>query len=41
VRLTGLVLRENRPMLNLTASLSFSAPKAVEESVVQVRMDLG
>jgi hypothetical protein len=39
--LTGLVLRENAPMLRLTASLSFGAPKAVEEAVVRVGMELG
>jgi acetyltransferase len=39
-RLTGLVLRENTPMLNLTRSLGFSAPQAIDDSVVQVGMDL-
>jgi acetyltransferase len=35
-RLVGLVLRENGPMLALTAALGFSAPESVEENVVRV-----
>jgi acetyltransferase len=39
--LFGLVLRENRPMLALTAALGFGAPETVEDDVVKVSMELG
>jgi acetyltransferase len=38
--LFGLVLRENRPMLALTAALGFGPPETVEDDVVKVSMDL-
>jgi acetyltransferase len=40
-RLIGLVLRENLPMLALTASLGFTQPVTVDEGVVRVEMSLG
>lgn len=40
-RLTGQVLRENGPMLALTASLGFSPPEAAEDGVVRVTRGLG
>jgi acetyltransferase len=39
-RLTGLVLRENEPMLTLTSSLGFGPPKTVDNGVVRVGLDL-
>ncbi len=39
-RLTGLVLRENGPMLALTHSLGFGPPEAVDDGVVRVGLDL-
>jgi acetyltransferase len=39
-RLVGLVLRENAPMLALTASLGFAPPDPVEEGVVRVELSL-
>ena len=39
-QLTGLVLRENAPMLALMASLGFSPPEHVENDVVRVGLDL-
>lgn len=39
-RLTGEVLAENQPMLELMRSLGFSEPVLVETGVVRVRMDL-
>jgi acetyltransferase len=38
--LFGQVLRENRAMLALTASLGFGPPVTVEDDIVQVEMDL-
>jgi acetyltransferase len=38
--LYGQVLRENAPMLALTASLGFGQPKPLDNDVVQVEMDL-
>jgi acetyltransferase len=40
-RLQGQVLRENAPMLALTASLGFGPPVSVDHDVVKVEMDLG
>jgi acetyltransferase len=40
-RLQGPVLRENAPMLALTASLGFGPPVSVDNDVVKVEMDLG
>jgi acetyltransferase len=39
-RLVGQILRENTPMLGLTAALGFSMPVTVEPSVVQVELVL-
>jgi acetyltransferase len=39
--LVGLVLRENGPMLRLTASLGFGPPQTVEDGVVRVGLPLG
>ncbi len=39
-RLTGLVLRENGPMLALTSSLGFGPAETVEDGVVRVSLDL-
>jgi acetyltransferase len=39
-RLVGQVLRENGPMLALTASLGFSPPQTVSDDVVKVERDL-
>jgi acetyltransferase len=39
-QLTGLVLRENEPMLALMASLGFSPPEHVENDVVRVWLNL-
>jgi acetyltransferase len=39
-KLTGLILRENRPMLGLMQSLGFGPPVTVENEVVQVELDL-
>lgn len=38
--LYGQILRENPPMLALTAAVGFGPPKTVESDVVQVEMDL-
>jgi GNAT superfamily N-acetyltransferase len=40
-KLVGQVLRENAPMLALTASLGFTAPRHVEDEVVEVELELG
>ncbi len=39
-RLSGVILAENRPMLELTRSLGFSEPVAVESGVVRVGLGL-
>jgi acetyltransferase len=39
-RLVGQVLRENGPMLALTASLGFTPPRAIEDGVVEVELPL-
>ncbi len=39
-RLTGLVLRENGPMLALTSSLGFRPAETVEDGVVRMSLDL-
>jgi acetyltransferase len=39
-RLVGEILRENGPMLALTASLGFSEPRTLEAGVVEVGLDL-
>lgn len=39
-QLTGLILAENRPMLELTRSLGFSEPVLVESGVVRVTLAL-
>jgi acetyltransferase len=39
-RLVGLVLRENGPMLALTAAMGFGPPEQVEENVVRVVLNL-
>ncbi len=39
-RLTGLVLRENDPMLRLTSSLGFGPAGTVDDGVVRVTLDL-
>jgi acetyltransferase len=39
-KLAGLVLRDNEPMLALTASLGFSPPVTVDQGVVKVEREL-
>ena len=39
-KLVGQVLRENAPMLALTASLGFTPPATVDDGVVKVELAL-